>query len=63
VAPTPRRVREAEAVLEANQPGETIAAEAAGVALSGASPLQHNAFKLDLARALIMRGIIRLAAG
>jgi xanthine dehydrogenase YagS FAD-binding subunit len=63
VAPTPRRVREAEAVLEANQPGEAVAAEAAGVALSGASPLQHNAFKLDLARALIMRGIIRLAAG
>lgn len=63
VAPVPRRVREAEAVLEGKEPGEAVAAEAASVALADAAPLQHNAFKLDLARALITRGVTRLAAG
>jgi len=60
VAPTPRRVRDAEAALEGEAPGETVAAVAADAALGGAAPLQHNAFKLDLARALITRSVIRL---
>ncbi len=63
VAPTPRRVRDAEAALEGNEPGEAVAAAAANAALAGAVPLQHNAFKLDLARALITRGVTRLAKG
>jgi xanthine dehydrogenase YagS FAD-binding subunit len=61
VAPAPRRVREAEAALEGRQPSDSAATEAAEVALAGASPLQHNAYKLDLARALITRGVMRLA--
>jgi xanthine dehydrogenase YagS FAD-binding subunit len=61
VAPTPRRVREAEATLEGKEPSEAVGAEAADVALTGATPLQHNAYKLDLARALIVRGVTRIA--
>jgi xanthine dehydrogenase YagS FAD-binding subunit len=61
VAPTPRRIRDAEAALEGEELGETVAAAAADAALDGAAPLQHNAFKLDLARALITRGVTRVA--
>jgi xanthine dehydrogenase YagS FAD-binding subunit len=61
VAPTPRRVHEAELVLGGEEPTEAVAAAAAEAALADAVPLQHNAFKLDLARALILRGVTRLA--
>jgi len=61
VAPTPLRSAAAEAALEGNAPTQAVAATAADAALSGATPLEHNAFKLDLARALITRGVTRLA--
>lgn len=61
VASTPLRSLDAEAALEGRPPTEAAAAHAADAALTGASPLAHNAFKLDLARALILRGITRLA--
>ena len=60
VAPTPFRSA-AEAVLEGQAPTEDVAARAADVALAGATPLGHNGFKLDLTRALITRGVMRLA--
>ena len=63
VAPTPLRIRAAEAALEGNEPSEAVAAAAADAALGGATPLEHNAYKLDLARALITRGVARLASG
>ena len=61
VAPTPVRMTVAEAVLEGQVPSEELAKRAADVALSGATPLSHNGFKVDLAHALIWRGITRLA--
>jgi xanthine dehydrogenase YagS FAD-binding subunit len=61
LAPTPLRSLDAEAALEGNAPTESAATAAAEAALTGASPLSHNAFKLDLARALILRGVTRLA--
>ena len=61
VAPSPLRVLEAEAALEGQAPTEELAKRAADVALSGATPLAHNGFKVDLAHALIWRGIMRLA--
>jgi xanthine dehydrogenase YagS FAD-binding subunit len=61
VAPTPLRMTEAEAVLEGQAPSEELAKRAADVALSGATPLTHNGFKVDLAHALIWRGVMRLA--
>jgi xanthine dehydrogenase YagS FAD-binding subunit len=62
VAPTPMRSTAAEAVLEGNEPTETVATAAADIALAGVTPLSHNAFKVDLARALITRGVTRLAS-
>ena len=61
VAPTPLRMAEAEAVLEGQVPGEELAKRAAAVALSGATPLAYNGFKVDLTHALIWRGIMRLS--
>ncbi len=63
VAPAPWRVHDAEAALEGREPAEDVSALAADIALAGAAPLQHNEFKLDLARALITRGVTRLATG
>jgi xanthine dehydrogenase YagS FAD-binding subunit len=62
VAPTPVRMLEAEAVLEGQVPSEELAMRAADVALSGATPLAHNGFKVDLAHALIWRAVMRLAS-
>ena len=62
VAPTPLRMLEAESVLEGKAPTEELAKRAADVVLSGATPLTHNGFKVDLAHALIWRGITRLAS-
>ena len=61
-APTPLRARQAEAILEGAEPTEEAGARAAAAALAGAQPLSHNAFKLDLARALFARGVPRVAA-
>jgi xanthine dehydrogenase YagS FAD-binding subunit len=60
VAPAPLRSLDAEAALEGRPPTEAAASEAADAALTGASPLSHNAFKLDLARALILRAVARI---
>jgi len=63
VAPTPLRIRAAEAILEGSEPSEDTAARAAETALAGATPLDHNEYKLDLVRALITRNVMRVAAG
>jgi xanthine dehydrogenase YagS FAD-binding subunit len=62
VAPAPLRSLDAEAELNGRPPSDDVARAAAGAALTGATPLSHNAFKLDLARALILRAVTRLAA-
>jgi xanthine dehydrogenase YagS FAD-binding subunit len=61
VAATPFRSTAVEAVLEGRAPSEDVAASAAEAAVARASPLEHNGFKLDLLRALISRGVMRLA--
>jgi xanthine dehydrogenase YagS FAD-binding subunit len=61
VAPAPLRSRAAEQVLNGRTPSDQLATRAAEVALEAATPLSHNGFKLDLARALIVRGVARLA--
>jgi xanthine dehydrogenase YagS FAD-binding subunit len=61
VAPKPLRSLEAEDVLQGQAPTEDVAARAANAALAGATPLGHNGFKVDLLRALISRGVMRLA--
>ena len=62
VAPVPWRSSAAEAVLEAQRPSPALAASAATAALEPAQPLAHNAFKIDIGRALVERGIMAVAA-
>lgn len=57
VAHKPWRVAEAEAVLTGQRPGASVFMEAAQVAVRGARPLTHNAFKVDLARRTIARAL------
>ena len=61
VAPIPWRSPQAEAVLAGQSPSPGLAARAAEAALAAAQPLRHNAFKLDIARALIARAITSVA--
>ncbi|MGE3541179.1 MAG: xanthine dehydrogenase family protein subunit M [Candidatus Tectimicrobiota bacterium] len=62
VAPTPWRSREAEVLLEGQPPSAELASQAAQVALADARPLPHNAFKVEIARTLIARAILAVAA-
>jgi xanthine dehydrogenase YagS FAD-binding subunit len=62
VAPVPWRSPAAEAVLEAQPPSPALAAQAAATALAQAVPLAHNAFKVDIGRALAERAIMGVAA-
>jgi xanthine dehydrogenase YagS FAD-binding subunit len=62
VAPVPWRSPAAEAVLEGQQPSSELAARAAAAALAGAQPLSHNAFKVEIGRALVERAIMAVAA-
>ncbi len=55
VAPIPRRAKEAEAILIGAKPSATIAAKAAEAAVSSATPLSQNAFKVRLARVVLER--------
>ncbi|HEY5869617.1 MAG TPA: FAD binding domain-containing protein [Candidatus Tectomicrobia bacterium] len=61
VAPTPWRSPQAEAVLTGQPLSAALAAHAAEAALAAAQPLQHNAFKLDVGRALLTRAIMAVA--
>jgi xanthine dehydrogenase YagS FAD-binding subunit len=62
VAPAPLRSHAAEEVLNGQPPSNELAGRAADKALEAATPLSHNGFKLDLARALIVRGVERLGS-
>jgi len=61
VAPTPVRSLAAEQVLEGRAPDEATTQRAAEAALANAQPLSHNAYKVDQARALISRAVLRVA--
>ena len=61
VAPVPWRSPAAEAVLEGQHPSPELAANAEA-ALANAQPLSHNAFKVQIGRALVERAIVAMAA-
>jgi xanthine dehydrogenase YagS FAD-binding subunit len=63
VAPSPFRSAAGEGVLEGQAPSEYLAERAATAALEGATPLAGNGFKVDLLRALVSRGVMRLSTG
>ena len=57
VAPTPRRAPEAEALLKGARPSDELARRAAEAAVAKAKPLEHNAYKVRLARVELERAI------
>ena len=62
VAPIPWRAVDAEQQLIGSEASEELFARIAETALAGAEPLEHNAYKLPLARALIRRALTTLTA-
>ncbi len=63
VATKPWRVREAEALLAGGTPDEANLRAAAETALRVAQPRRHNAFKVELAKRVIVRALSLVAAG
>ena len=61
VAPAPWRARAAEAVLEGVAPTAEAFARAADAELEQAQPLRDNAFKVPLARHLIVQSLLELS--
>ena len=60
VAPVPWRARKAEAVLRGTQATEDSFRQAADAELAQAQPLRENAFKVPLARNLLVRTLLDL---
>jgi CO/xanthine dehydrogenase FAD-binding subunit len=58
VAPEPVRAKKAEEVLKGRPIDEDRAAEAAREALAGARPLNMNAYKVEITKALVKRAIM-----
>lgn len=63
VATKPWRAFEAEAALRGEAANTATFRRAAEVALKDARPLQHNAFKVDLAKGVLIRTLALVAAG
>jgi xanthine dehydrogenase YagS FAD-binding subunit len=63
VAPVPWPAPEAEAVLVGKTISEAVADEAGKAAVSKATPLSKNAYKVQLARVAVKRAILRAAQG
>ena len=61
VANVPWRLDDAERELVGNEPTQELFARAAEVALEGAAVLEHNAYKVPLAKRLIRRALADLA--
>ena len=61
VAPIPWRVPAAEQLLVGQRASEALFARAAAEALADAQPLEHNGYKVPLARSLIQRALSSLA--
>lgn len=62
VAPTPRRATEAERLLVGKTLDEGLAREAAKAAVSGATPLSKNAYKVPVLEAVVRRTVLAAAA-
>ena len=60
VAPVPYRSDDADKFLEGKSLDDGVAAQAADLLLKGATPLEHNAYKVPLAHALIRRALLKL---
>ena len=63
VAPVPWRSSEAERALVGKSISEDAARAAADAALQSATPLSHNAYKVQLAKVAVKRAILKAASG
>ncbi len=63
VAPIPWRSSEAEQALVGKSISGEVAKAAADAALQSATPLSHNAYKVQLARVAVKRAILKAASG
>jgi xanthine dehydrogenase YagS FAD-binding subunit len=61
VATVPWRAREAEALLKGQKLDDGLAQRVAEAAFKGASPRQHNAFKVDLGKRVVAHALQRAA--
>jgi len=61
VAPTPWRARDAEVFVQGKTIDEKIAEQAADAALANSRPLKDNAYKVELAKALVKRALLKLS--
>lgn len=62
VGTKPWRAREAEAALKGQKVTEASFQKAAGIAMQGATPYAHNAFKIPLGQQAIVRNLTNLTA-
>ncbi len=62
ISPVPHMVRTAHEFLEGKTLDEATADRAADLILAGAQPMEHNGYKLAIARALIRRTLLQLVA-
>jgi xanthine dehydrogenase YagS FAD-binding subunit len=63
VAHKPWRDPSAEAALRGQKPEDSAFTHAANIVLRDAKGFEHNAFKIDLARRVIVRALTQAAAG
>ena len=61
VAPIPWRSKDGEKAIVGRALGAAAASKAADAALADAAPLEHNAYKIPLAKGLIRRALLELA--
>jgi len=62
VAPVPYESEAANRFMEGKELDDTVAAQAADLLLKGATPFEHNSYKVPLAHALIRRTLAKLVA-
>ena len=60
LSPVPHQAEAANAFLDGKTLDDDIASQAADLVLQGAKPLEHNAYKLPMAHALIRRTLLKL---
>ena len=60
ISPVPHEVEAANNFLDGKVLDDTTATQAADLILKGAKPLEHNAYKVPLAHALIRRALLKL---
>ncbi|HEX3624738.1 MAG TPA: FAD binding domain-containing protein [Verrucomicrobiae bacterium] len=60
ISPVPHQVEAANAFLDGKTVDDDIASQAADLILKDAKPLQHNAYKVPMARALVRRTLLKL---